>query len=339
MTSPTNLAMFLSVVWLFLLAPGTGGSPSADIFERWMADHGRTYRDEAEKDYRREVFARNLEYVTAFRRDKGRRRSYTVGLNRFADHTKEEFLATYTGGNPPSVAWAPAPPPATVPAPFKYANTTAPSSMDWRDRGAVTPIKDQGNCGSCWAFSSVASIESINQIANGELISLSEQELLACDNTNRKCKGGVHYKAFSFVVAHGGITTEANYPYQPNQTACDYSKLADNAVSLTSYSFVPSHSEESLMKAVANQPVSVSIDASEFMLYAGGIFDGPCEAKLNHEVTLVGYGTDGNGTKYWIAKNSWGTGWGDQGYILLEKDVDRKEGLCGLAIRASFPII
>ncbi|KAG6523566.1 zingipain-1-like [Zingiber officinale] len=335
MSPPINLAMFLSVVvWVCLPAPGTGGSPSSDTFEKWMADHGRTYRDEAEKVYRREVFARNSEYVTAFRRAKGQRRSYTVGLNRFADHTKEEFLATYTGGNPPSVASVP------VPAPFKYANTTAPSSIDWRDRGAVTPIKDQGNCGSCWAFSAVASIESINQIAKGELISLSEQELVACDKNDSGCDGGLHYQAFSFVVANGGITTEANYPYQPNQNiACDSSKLADNAVSLTSYSLVPSNSEESLMKAVANQPVSVSIDASEFMLYAGGIFDGPCEANLNHEVTLVGYGTDGNGTKYWIAKNSWGTGWGDQGYILLEKDVDRKEGLCGLAIRASFPII
>lgn len=149
MASAIHLAtMFLSVVWVCLLPAGTGGSPSADMFERWMADHGRTYRDEAEKVYRREVFARNLEYVTAFRRAKGRH-SYTVGLNRFADHTKEEFLATYTGGSPPSVsvASAPAPPPAPVPAPFKYANTTAPSSMDWRDRGAVTPIKDQGACG------------------------------------------------------------------------------------------------------------------------------------------------------------------------------------------------
>lgn len=168
---------------------------------------------------------------------------------------------------------------------------------------------------------------------------MSEQELVACDTNDAGCDGGLHYQAFSFVVANGGITTEASYPYQPDQTACDSSKLADHAVSLTSYSLVPSHSEESLMKAVANQPVSVSIDASEFMLYTGGIFDGPCEANLNHEVTLVGYGTDRNGTKYWIAKNSWGTAWGDQGYMLLKKDVDRKEGLCGLAIRASFPII
>ncbi|WOL02246.1 zingipain-1-like [Canna indica] len=323
------LLFLLHCSWYWL--PASSSNPM-DMFEQWIAQHGRQYKDESEKLYRLGVFTGNMERVSSFLQSD--KRSYTIGLNRFADLTTEEFIATFTGAR--SISSNTSKP---APMPFPYANMAAPSRIDWRDNGMVTPIKDQGSCGSCWAFSSVASIESINKIARGKLISLSEQELVACDYNDAGCDGGLHYNAFAFVVSNGGITTEENYPYQPDQSACDAAKLSDHAVSITGYSLVPTEDEASLMKAVANQPVSVSIDASEFMLYTGGIFDGPCEANLNHEVTLVGYGTDKNGTNYWIAKNSWGESWGDQGYLLLQKDVAEKEGLCGLAIRASFPII
>ncbi|CAD5178155.1 unnamed protein product [Musa acuminata subsp. malaccensis] len=328
----------LKIVALLFLVYGwwgwqtTLGSTPVDMFEQWIAQHGRAYEDKAEKLYRLGVFTRNMEHVNAFLQAGGR--SYTIGLNRFADLTKEEFLSTYaTGRMRPSDASYPGL------QPFRYVNMTAPSSIDWRNKGAVTPVKDQTTCGACWAFSAVASMESINKIAKGSLIPLSEQQLLACDDNDNGCSGGLHYHAFSYVVSNGGITTEANYPYHPNVSTCNSTKQSDHAVSITGYGIVPTNDEKLLMNAVANQPVSVSIDASELQFYAGGIFDGPCDTYLNHEAALVGYGTDENGTAYWIAKNSWGTSWGDHGYILLKKDVAQKEGLCGVAIRASYPII
>ncbi|THU49872.1 hypothetical protein C4D60_Mb06t14140 [Musa balbisiana] len=305
---------------------------AVDMFEQWIAQHGRTYANESEKSYRLGVFTRNLDYVNAFRQ--AGNHSYTVGLNGFADLTEEEFLAAYTTtGLSPSEDSYPGL------KPFQYANVTAPSSIDWRNEGAVTPVKNQAQCGSCWAFSAIASIEGINKIVKGSLIALSEQQLFACDHYDAGCRGGMQDRAFSYVVSNGGITTEANYPYQPNQVACNSTKQSDHAVSITGYAMVPTNNETLLMNAVANQPVSVSVDAHTFQFYKGGIFDGPCATNLNHVVTFVGYGTDKNGVAYWIAKNSWGASWGDHGYILFKKDVAQKEGQCGLTLWASYPII
>ncbi|CAL9093827.1 unnamed protein product [Musa acuminata var. zebrina] len=332
MASAFKIAALSFLLYGSLRWSAVSGTSPTDMFEQWIAQHGRTYANESEKSYRLGVFTRNLDFVNAFRQ--AGNRSYTVGLNRFADLTKEEFLAAYTTTGLKSSA-------GSYPGlhPFRYAKVIAPSSIDWRNEDAVTPVKDQYSCGSCWAFSAVASIEGINKIVRGSLISLSEQQLFACDHNDDGCTGGLHYLAFSYVFSNGGITTEENYPYEPNQVACDAPKQSDHAVSITGYEIVPTNNEKLLMNAVANQPVSVSIDSHEFQFYTGGIFDGPCGTNLNHEVTLVGYGTDKNGTAYWIAKNSWGTLWGDDGYILLKKDVAEKEGLCGLAIRASYPII
>ncbi|RWW52046.1 hypothetical protein BHE74_00041557 [Ensete ventricosum] len=192
---------------------------------------------------------------------------------------------------------------------------------------------------ACWAFAAVAAIEGINQIATEKLLSLSEQELIACDYNDHGCTGGLHYRAYSYVVATGGMTTEDRYPYNPDHILChDYDDW-DVLISISGYEIVPTNDEKSLMKAVANQPVAVRIDANEIKSYSGGIFDGHCGTNLNHEVTLVGYDTDEDGTAYWIAKNSWGTDWGDDGYLLIAKDVAEKEGRCGLAISASYPVI
>ncbi|CDP18637.1 unnamed protein product [Coffea canephora] len=223
-----------------------------------------------------------------------------------------------------------------------YENVSAvPASMDWRKKGAVTGIKDQGQCGCCWAFSAVAAMEGIHQLKTGKLISLSEQELVDCDTAGEDegCNGGLMDDAFTFIINNNGLTTEANYPYQAVDGTCNSNKEANHAAKITGYEDVPANNEAALLKAVANQPVSVAIDASGngFQFYSSGVFAGDCGTELDHGVTAVGYGTSSDGTKYWLVKNSWGTGWGEKGYILMQRDIEAKEGLCGIAMQASYP--
>ncbi|KAK3129444.1 hypothetical protein QOZ80_6BG0479660 [Eleusine coracana subsp. coracana] len=208
--------------------------------------------------------------------------------------------------------------------------------------GAVTPVKDQGRCGSCWAFSTVAVVESIHQIRTGKLVSLSEQELVDCDTLDAGCDGGIAYRALRWITSNGGITTESDYPYTGVTGACDRSKLSNSAVAIAGLGRVPTRSEAALASAVAGQPVAVSIEAGgpNFQHYKKGVYNGPCGTKLNHGVTVVGYGQEEGGDKYWIVKNSWGEAWGDKGYIKMRKDVAGvPEGLCGIAIRPSYPVM
>ncbi|WOK97680.1 hypothetical protein Cni_G06388 [Canna indica] len=302
-------------------------------FKQWMTRYGREYKDEAEKLYRLGVFTNNSKYVDAF--FKSGERSYSVGLNQFADLTNEEFLAGHTGLKQSNASKPTA-------SHFSYDDvTTVPATVDWRSRGVVTSVKDQGSCGSCWAFSSVAAMESIILIKKRKQLDLSEQELVDCDFFNSGCNGGWMNDAFDFVIRNGGITSEAKYPYVGRQRVCRVAELRDNAATISGFVDVPDNEERALMVAVAQHPVSVAIDAGglDFQLYTGGVFSGPCGTTMNHAVTVVGYGEDGRGNKYWIAKNSWGASWGDGGYVLMKKDVEEKEGLCGIAMHPSYPTI
>lgn len=186
----------------------------------------------------------------------------------------------------------------------------------------------------------MAAIEGINKIRTGKLISLSEQELVDCDDTvNQGCKGGYMEKAFEFIKRNGGITTESDYPYKGIDDACDNNKIQHHAVTITGYETVPANNEKSLQAAVARQPVSVAIDAGgyEFQLYSHGVFNGYCGHQLNHGVTIVGYGED-SGKKYWLVKNSWGTSWGESGYIRIQRDSNDIRGICGIAMQPSYPV-
>ncbi|WCJ32857.1 Cysteine proteinases superfamily protein [Euphorbia peplus] len=301
------------------------------MHEQWMTRYGRVYKDSNEKEMRFDIFKQNVQFIESF--NKAQAKSYKLGINQFADLTNEEFKTSRNGFKGHMCS--------EQEGPFRYQNITAvPTSMDWRKKGAVTPIKDQGQCGSCWAFSTVAAVEGITQLTTGKLISLSEQELVSCDTQgeDQGCEGGLMDDGFTFIIGNKGITTETNYPYEAADGTCNTKEEANHAAKITGYEDVPANSEEALMKAVANQPISVAIDASgsEFQFYSSGVFTGSCGTELDHGVTAVGYGSS-NGMNYWLVKNSWGSQWGEEGYIRMQKDIDAEEGLCGIAMQASYP--
>ncbi|KAL3533419.1 hypothetical protein ACH5RR_006940 [Cinchona calisaya] len=292
--------------------------------EQWMNQYGRVYEDNIEKATRYKIFKENVEFIESF--NKAGNQPYELGMNKFADLTNEEFRKARNGYIPWKDYELKS---------FMYANASAvPSTMDWREKGAVTSVKDQGQC-------AVAAMEGINQLTTGKLISLSEQELVDCDrdSEDQGCGGGFMDDAFKFIINNKGLTTESNYPYQGTDGTCNASKEANHAAKITGFEDVPANNEAALLKAVANQPVSVAIDAggSAFQFYSSGIFTGDCGTDLNHGVTIVGYGATADGTKYWLVKNSWGTSWGENGYVKMQRDIDAAEGLCGIAMQASYP--
>ncbi|KAH9562647.1 hypothetical protein CY35_05G083300 [Sphagnum magellanicum] len=306
-----------------------------DLFHSWLKKHAKAYDSVSEKHHRFAIFKENLRYIHS---QNVQEKSYWLGLNSLSDLTHEEFQARYLGTRPhrdPSRL--------QKTDGFMYADVEAPASVDWRQKGAVSEVKDQGSCGSCWAFSTTGSVEGINEIVTGELISLSEQELVDCDKKqNQGCNGGLMDYAFEFIIRNGGIDTEADYPYKGSDGRCDDSRRKNSkVVVIDDYQDVPENDESSLLKAVSNQPVSIAIEASgrDFQHYMGGVFTGTCGTDLDHGVLVVGYGTDSDGLNYWIVKNSWGQSWGEKGYIRMQRyGPTNKYGICGINSQASFPI-
>ncbi|CAL9241706.1 unnamed protein product [Arabidopsis halleri] len=306
----------------------------------WMTKHGRVYADVKEKSNRYVVFKSNVERIEHLNSIPAGR-TFKLAVNQFADLTNDEFRSMYTGFKGVSALSSQR---QTKTTSFRYQNVSSsalPISVDWRTKGAVTPIKNQGSCGSCWAFSAVAAIEGATQIKKGKLISLSEQQLVDCDTNDFGCEGGLMDTVFEYIKATGGLTTESNYPYKGENATCNSKKTNPKATSITGYEDVPVNDEQALMKAVAHQPVSVAIEGGgfDFQFYSSGVFTGECTTYLDHAVTAIGYGQSTNGSKYWIIKNSWGTKWGESGYMRIQKDVKDKEGLCGIAMEASYPTI
>lgn len=227
--------------------------------------------------------------------------------------------------------------------PFRYEGVAAADAVDWRAAGAVTGVKDQGQCGSCWAFSTTGSLEGANFVVNGQLVSLSEQELIECDRSgnDRGCNGGLMDYAYEWIISNGGIDTEKDYPYTGTDEVCDTTKEHTVAVAVASFEDIPPNNEAAIKKAVTVQPVSIAIAASglPFQLYSHGVFNGSCSTQLDHGVLIVGYDTDKEtGADYWIVKNSWGEVWGDAGFVKMAMH-HAPSGLCGLAMVPSYPVV
>lgn len=300
--------------------------------EQWITKHGRIYADSEEKGKRLEIFANNVRFIEDFNR--AGNRTFKLGLNAFSDKTVDEFLQFSTGLLLPST-----PRPRTTS--FMHANIThIPRCIDWVAKGAVNAIKNQGQCGSCWAFSAVAAIESITQIKTGKLLELSEQQLVDCIK-NSGCSGGWMDTAFDYTIQNGGITSETKYPYIATNGTCHVPTASLSVAKIVGYEDVPANNEGEILKAVAMQPVSVSIDGSrrEFHLYSSGVFNGNCGTEVTHAVAIVGYGTARDCTNYWKIRNSWGETWGEAGYMRIQRDYAQPEGLCGIAMHASYPVV
>lgn len=305
-------------------------------WKEYKAKHGKSY-EATEDAMRRGIWEKNLKKIATHNIDASNGlHSYTLGMNVFGDWSHEEFLIKMTGFNMTKNMNK-----AKGHRFLKSSNVQIPDSVDWRDKGYVTPVKDQGQCGSCWAFSAVASLEGQHFKATGKLVSLSEQNLVDCSGKfgNMGCNGGLMDQAFSYIKANKGIDTEESYPYTARDGKCKF-KPADVGATLTGFTDIPSGDEDSLTNAIATVgPISVAIDASNesFQLYSSGIYDEPdCSStELDHGVTAVGYGSNSDG-EYYIVKNSWNTSWGMQGYILMSRNKDNQ---CGIATSASYPLV
>jgi len=213
-----------------------------------------------------------------------------------------------------------------------------PSSWDWRDHNAVTPVGNQNQCGSCWVFSVVEAVEGCHAIDTKKLVPLSLQQVLDCDTDSYGCNGGFLDNGFEYIIKNGGIDSAACYPYKGEDETCSYNKSCC-ASTLKSYKDVIAGSEDDLLAATFSVPVAVAIDASQssFQFYSSGVYYEPAcsSTNLDHTLLTVGWGVTSNGDKYYIVKNSWGTAWGNEGYILMARD---RNNNCGIATEASYPI-
>ncbi|XP_058862393.1 procathepsin L-like [Acipenser ruthenus] len=326
----------LAVLALFvpLVSGHLGADPSLDnAWKLWKDYHQKQYMRKEEELSRRLIWEKNLKAIEThnleFSLDL---HSYRLGLNQLGDLTTEEVDAMLNGLLVPAAGEMnhtfTLPPDARV-----------PLTMDWRLDGFVTKVKNQGSCGSCWAFSSVGALEGQLKRGTGQLVSLSAQNLVDCSWSygNHGCHGGLMSKAFLYIEDNKGIDSDAAYPYEHKEGKCRYN-VSGWAATCSGYKILPRGDETALQYTVARVgPVAVGIDATRFSFhhYRGGLYYEPlCSSKkLNHAVLVVGYGTE-NGHDYWIVKNSWGTSWGENGYIRMARNRDNN---CGIATYSIVP--
>jgi C1A family cysteine protease len=302
-------------------------------FRNFQLKFNKRYETIVELRKRFEIFRENI--IEIYNHNNQKNKTFTLAINQFTDLTQEEFVHYYVSGlnNYQSYGCS------TYTAP---SNILLPSSVDWRQKGAVSSVKDQGQCGSCWTFSSTGALEGSWAISTGQLLDLAEQQLVDCAQGiqygSHGCNGGQMEGAFKYVIENGQCV-ESSYPYTAKDESC---KKCQSFVSMTSCYDVKPNDQLSLKSAISRQPVSVAIEADTFYFqsYSSGVLTSDkCGTKLDHGVLVVGYGTE-NGNDYWLVKNSWGTSWGDEGYVKIGRsDSQNDPGICGIAMQPSYPVV
>ncbi|XP_047102105.1 cathepsin L [Schistocerca piceifrons] len=339
--------MMKAYVMLLCIVAGAQAVAFFDLFlEEWNTfklKHGKKYLSPIEEKFRMKIFMENKKRIAqhnaAFERGEV---SYQLELNKFGDLLAHEFGATYNGFNKTRNAKLRESLGIRGSTFIPPANVNVPPYMDWRKHGAVTEVKNQGSCGSCWAFSSTGALEGQHFRKAGYLTSLSEQNLIDCSHKygNQGCNGGLMDQAFTYVRDNRGIDTEESYPYEGDDDKCRFKRI-DVGADDTGFVDIPQGDEEQLKVAVATVgPISVAIDAGHdsFQFYSKGVYYEPqCSSEnLDHGVLVVGYGTTEDGVQYWLVKNSWGPEWGEDGYIKMARNRDNN---CGIASSASYPLV
>jgi C1A family cysteine protease len=303
---------------------------AASDWEDFKAQYGKFYNGDDEESKRHEIFNANVEFINA---ENTKGHSYTLGVGPFADLTAEEFTATRLGYKKEESD-------SPVLDTHSWQGEELADSLDWTTKGAVTKIKDQGQCGSCWAFSTTGALESGYQISSGQLVSLSEQQYVDCDGLpNLGCMGGQMSSALKWAEKHD-ICTESSYPYTAKGGLLSSCKSSGCSVGLKSGSVtgvknLNRGSDADLKSALQQQPISIAIEADQniFQHYTGGVITGKCGTNTDHGVLLVGYGTDG-GNDYWKVKNSWGESWGESGFVRLVQGKNQ----CGINSGPNYPV-
>ena len=322
-----KLTLILSILLVGAFCADVKVQLMKDLFQQWKVQHNKQYAFGLEEAVRFEIFAQNYLDILEFNAQGD---SATLALNQFADLTSDEFGALYTGAIFPETT--------ENQVSFDYIKDL-PASFDWRALGAVTDVKNQGQCGSCWAFSSTGSLEGLNYINSSTLVSFSEQQLVDCVTVDQGCNGGEMTDALEY-VSQTGIEAEDEYPYTGEDGKCNLIPSKVYNVS-TGYVNVTIQSTDALKAAIVQQPVSVGIQANQlvFQFYAGGVIKKFCGDNLDHGVLAVGYDTV-NGVEAFIVKNSWGGSWGDSGYVHIATDStpNKGNGVCGILAQPLVPV-